>query len=119
MESTPKLGAYDENLDKSGSEVSEHEEVTEEEVNNRKIIADVLGIEADSSQVDITLSALHEINAGKIQSAERVEDAGAKSVQVFNLVAEDGTNYQVWLKGTMLFGVLNLDTNEWPIASDL
>lgn len=97
----------------AGTTVQEEDTVLNEE--NRKLIADALGIEENSRNIRFMLSCLDTINAGKLQSAELSEDNGER---LLNVVAEDGTRYQIYLtdRGSVE-AVKNLDTGEWPVQS--
>lgn len=86
------------------------------DANNRTIIAEAVGIEENDRKMRFILSTLNTISAGQIQSAEAVEDDGRK---VINLVAEDGTNYCIYLsRSGSVEAVKNLDTGEWPVKSE-
>lgn len=80
------------------------------EASNRTIIAEALGVDENNRNI------LDTICAGKIQSAEATEVDGEK---VLNLVAEDGTDYRIFLSGSgSVEAVENLATGEWPIQSN-
>ena len=84
--------------------------------NNRTIIAEAIGIEENDRKMRFILSTLNTINAGQIQSAEAAEEDGEK---VINIVAEDGTNYCIYLSSSgSVEAVKNLDTGEWPVKSE-
>lgn len=83
------------------------------DANNRTIIAEALDIEENDRNMRFILSTLNTISAGQIQSAEAAEEDGEK---VINLVAEDGTNYCIYLsKSGSVEAVKNLDTGQWPV----
>lgn len=108
----------DGSIDKEfGNSTDWDEEETEVDINNRTIIAEVLGVEEDSRNIRFILRTLNTIKVGKIQSAETDEIDGEK---VINLVAEDGTNYRIYLsKSGSIEAVKNLDNAEWPIQSKM
>lgn len=82
---------------------------------NRTMIAGALGIEESSRNIRFIINSLHTIGAGQILSAEAAEADGEK---VINLVAEDGTNYRVYLSGSgSVEAIKNMDTGEWPVQS--
>lgn len=108
----------------SGENVNDNTEVNADgdeekmkvDANNRTIIAEAVGIEENDRKMRFILSTLNTISAGKIQSAEAVEDDGEKAI---NLVAEDGTNYCIYLsRSGSVEAVKNLDTGEWPVKSE-
>ena len=108
----------------SGENVNDNTEVNADEdsekmkidANNRTIIAEAVGIEENDRTMRFILSTLDTISAGQIQSAETAEEDGEK---VINLVAEDGTNYCIYLSGSgSVEAVKNLDTGEWPVKSE-
>ena len=108
----------------SGENVNDNTEVNADEdsekmkvdANNRTIIAEAVGIEENDRTMRFILSTLDTISAGQIQSAETVEEDGEK---VINLVAEDGTNYCIYLsRSGSIEAVKNLDTGEWPVKSE-
>lgn len=108
----------------SGENVNDNTEVNADEdsekmkvdANNRTIIAEAVGIEENDRTMRFILSTLDTISAGQIQSAEAAEEDGE---QVINLVAEDGTNYCIYLSGSgSIEAVKNLDTGEWPVKSE-
>ena len=108
----------------SGENVNDNTEVNADEdsekmkidANNRTIIAEAVGIEENDRTMRFILSTLDTISAGQIQSAETAEEDGEK---VINLVAEDGTNYCIYLSGNgSVEAVKNLDTGEWPVKSE-
>lgn len=108
----------------SGENVNDHTEVNADEdsekmkvdANNRTIIAEAVGIEENDRTMRFILSTLDTISAGQIQSAETAEEDGEK---VINLVAEDGTNFCIYLSGSgSIEAVKNLDTGEWPVKSE-
>lgn len=86
------------------------------ETSNRTIMAEAVGIEENDRKMRFILSTLNTISAGQIQSAVADEENGEK---VVNLVAEDGTNYCIYLsKSGSVEAVKNLDTGEWPVKSE-
>lgn len=92
------------------------EEKMQVETSNRTIIAEAVGIEENDRKMRFILSTLNTISAGQIQSAVADEENGEK---VVNLVAEDGTNYCIYLsKSGSVEAVKNLDTGEWPVKSE-
>ncbi|MDE6750593.1 MAG: hypothetical protein K2K21_16260 [Lachnospiraceae bacterium] len=98
------------------NEVSDESGSDEVDANNRTIIAEAVGIEENDRNMRFILSTLNTISAGQIQSAEVVEEDGEK---VINLVAEDGTNYCIYLSGSgSVEAVKNLDTGEWSVKSE-
>ena len=108
----------------SGENVNDNTEVNADgaeekmkvDANNRTIIAEAVGIEENDRTMRFILSTLDTISAGQIQSAETAEEDGEK---VINLVAEDGTNYCIYLSGSgSVEAVKNLDTGEWPVKSE-
>lgn len=108
----------------SGENVNDNTEVNADEdtekmkvdANNRTIIAEAVGIEENDRTMRFILSTLDTISAGQIQSAETAEEDGEK---VINLVAEDGTNYCIYLsRSGSIEAVKNLDTGEWPVKSE-
>ena len=108
----------DEVSDKTDStdNISEDEEEMKMEASNRTIIAEALGVDENNRNIRFILSSLDTICAGKIQSAEATEVDGEK---VLNLVAEDGTDYRIFLSGSgSVEAVENLATGEWPIQSN-
>lgn len=83
---------------------------------NRTIIAEALGVEENNRNIRFILSSLNTINAGRIKSAEV---AGVEGEKVINLVAEDGTDYRIYLSGSgSVEAVENLTTGEWAIQSE-
>ena len=95
----------------------ETEKLSDEKVDahNRTLIAEALEVDENDSCLDSTLSILHTIHAGAIQSAKFGFD---DPDYVLKIVAEDGTRYQMYLSsGVYVFAVKNLDTGEWPIKS--
>ncbi len=104
----------------SGENVDDNADGDEEKMkvdaNNRTIIAEAIGIEENDRKMRFILSTLNTISVGLIQSAEAAEDDGEK---VINLVAEDGTNYCIYLsRSGSVEAVKNLDTGEWPVKSE-
>lgn len=92
------------------------EEKMQVDANNRIIIAEAVGIEENDRKMGFILIALDTIGAGQIQSAEAAEEDGEK---VINIVAEDGTNYCIYLSGSgSVEAVKNLDTGEWVVKSE-
>ncbi len=92
------------------------EEETEAEAINRTMIAEALHIDENSRSIRFILGCLNTIGVGQIQSAESIVAEGEKAI---DLIAEDGTNYRIYLSGSgSVESVKNLDTNEWPIRSD-
>lgn len=77
---------------------------------NREMIAKALGIEESSNDITSVISGLRTIGAGQILSAESVGENGKK---ILNIVAEDETNYCIYLDN---FGgidrIKNMDTGE-------
>lgn len=105
------------NNDKPDIDKEQVESLTYEENEiNRTIIAEALGVEENNTNIRFILSSLDVINAGQIQSAKLTEIDGEK---VINIVAEDGTDYRMYLSrsGTVV-AVENLTTSEWPIRSE-
>ncbi len=93
-----------------------YEEETEVDAINRTVIAEVLHIDENSRNIRFILGCLNTIGAGQIQSAESIVAEGEKAI---DLIAEDGTNYRIYLSGSgSVESVKNLDTNEWPIQSE-
>lgn len=102
--------------DGSAASVDGTEGETEVDAMNRTMIAEALGIAEDSRSIRFILSSLDTIGAGQIQSAESVEADGGKAI---DLVAEDGTNYRIYLtRSGGVDSVKDLDTGEWPIRSE-
>lgn len=92
------------------------EEEMEADAINRTMIAEALDIDENSRNIRFILGCLNTIGAGQIQSAESIEAEGEKAI---DLIAEDGTNYRIYLSGNgSVESVKNLDTNEWPIRSE-
>lgn len=92
-----------------------NEEETEMDTNNKTIIAKALGVKEDARAIRFIINSLHTIDAGQIQSAELAEVDGEK---VINLVAEDDTDYRIYLsKNGNVEAVKNLSTGDWPIQS--
>lgn len=92
------------------------EEEMEVDVINRTVIAEALSIDENSRSIRFILSCLNTIGAGQIQSAESIEVEGEKAI---DLIAEDGTNYRIYLSGSGgVESVKNLDTNEWLMRSE-
>lgn len=88
----------------------------DEDAFNRTIIAKALGVEENNRNIRFILSSLKTIDAGQIQSAEMAEENGEK---VINLVAEDSTEYRIYLsERRSVEAVKNLVTGEWSIRSD-
>ena len=86
------------------------------EETNRKLIAEALEIDENDRSLKYTLAAVKNIGAGKIQSAVfGTNDDGEEYVDI---VAEDGTNYRLYLLGGYIVSeIKNLDTGEWPMKS--
>lgn len=83
---------------------------------NRSVIAEAFDGEEDSRNIKFILSSLETIGAGRIQSAECTEVDGES---VLHLVAEDGTEYRIYLSESgNVEAVENLNTGEWPLQSD-
>lgn len=108
----------------SGENIDDHTEVNADgdeekmqvDAKNRTIIAEAAGIEENDRNMRFILGTLNTISAGQIQSAEAAEKDGEKMI---NLVAEDGTNYCIYLsRRGSVEAVKNLDTGEWPVKSD-
>ncbi|MBR3524721.1 MAG: hypothetical protein IKO11_02645 [Lachnospiraceae bacterium] len=94
---------------------AEDQEETEMDEQNRKMIAEALGIDESSRNIRFILAGLKQINAGTLKSAEAAEENGEKRL---NVVAEDGTNYCIYLsRSGSLDAIKNTDTGEWPIRS--
>lgn len=92
------------------------EEENDLDAGNRTMIAEALGIEEDSRNIRFILNSMNTIGAGQIQKAEAVEENGEKMIDI---VAEDGTNYRIYLSGSgNVDAIENLLTGEWPITSD-
>lgn len=91
-------------------------EETEVDAINRTMIAEALHIDENNRSIRFILGCLNTIGAGQIQSAESIVIEGEKTI---DLIAEDGTNYRIYLSGSgSVESVKNLDTNEWPIQSE-
>lgn len=108
----------------SGENIDDHTEINadgdEEKMQvdekNRTIIAEAVGIEENDRNMRFILNTLNTISAGWIQSAEAAEKDGEKMI---NIVAEDGTNYCIYLsRRGSVEAVKNLDTGEWPVKSE-
>lgn len=84
------------------------------EEHNRELIAEALDMDEDDESLKYTLSALKTIHAGRIQSAEFKM---IRKDEVLDIVAEDGTEYYLYLMDVSVWAVKNLDTGEWPIKS--
>ncbi len=83
---------------------------------NKRLIADTLGIEDDHKLIPIQ-HALVTVNAGKIRKA--VQRKNDRDVYL-DVVAEDGRNLRILLsKDYSLIAVKNLDTGEWLITSQM
>lgn len=94
----------------------EYVEETEVDAINRTMIAEALHIDENNRSIRFILGCLNTIGAGQIQSAESIVIEGEKTI---DLIAEDGTNYRIYLSGSgSVESVKNLDTNEWPIQSE-
>lgn len=111
------------NIDGKESEILVIETQTEKEnrlVNeahsdNRIAIAEALGVEKDSGDINPLLSILDTINAGQVHN---IEVAAVDGEKVINLTAEDGTDYRVYLSGNgSVEAVKNLITGKWLIRS--
>lgn len=103
------------NESSSDDNANEDEKKMKVDAANRTIIAKALE-EENNRNIRFILSSLKTINAGQIQSAEMAEENGEK---VINLVAEDSTEYGIYLsKRGSVEAVKNLVTGEWPISSD-
>ena len=122
-----KIGSDDEMSAETDDHVSDTADETEDdgnegytemeiEENNRKLMAEVLGIDENFESMKYTLASLTKIGAGKIQSAVfGTNDDGEEYVDI---VAEDGTNYRLYLLGGYIVSeIKNLDTGEWPMKS--
>ena len=82
---------------------------------NRTIIAEALGIDEESRNIRFLLSSLNTIGAGQIQKAEKGNENGE---DVLLVVAEDNTNYCIYLTGSgKVDAVRNMDTGDWVITS--
>ncbi len=93
-----------------------YEEEAEVDAINRTVIAEALHIDENSRSIRFILGCLDTIGAGQIQSAESIVAEGEKAI---DLIAEDGTNYRIYLSGSgSVESVKNLDTDEWPIRSE-
>ena len=108
----------------SGENVNDNTEVNTDgdekkmkvDANNRTIIAEAVGIEENDRKMRFILNTLNTISAGQIQSAEAAEE---DEEELINLVAEDGTNYCIYLsRSGSVEAVKNLDTGEWPVKSE-
>lgn len=82
---------------------------------NRALIAESLGISEETRSLRFIINVINTIKAGKIQKAEKIEEDGE---QRLDILAEDGTNYRLYLSSTgNVDAVENLTTGEWPIKS--
>lgn len=109
--------APDENYEKTevNNGVDGGNEEMETDTINRSMIAEALGVEENSRNIRFILNCLNTVEAGQIQSAETDEINGEK---VINVIAEDGTEYQIYLSGSgSVEAVKNLSTGEWPVQS--
>ncbi len=106
----------DSNMWDNDDTADEYEEEMEIDVINRTVIAEAISVDENSRSIRFILNCLNTIGAGKIQSAESIEVEGEQAI---NLIAEDGTNYRIYLSGSGgVESVKNLDTNEWIIQSE-
>lgn len=93
---------------------------------NRAIIAAALGIDEEERSIGYILESLGVIGAGEIRSAEisvvdlqNADDSIVDGENALHVVAEDGTNYLLYLSGSgSVEAVENMDTGEWPIQSE-
>ena len=82
---------------------------------NRSIIAEALGMEENNRKLRFILSSLNTIQTGQLQSAKMLEIDGES---VLYIVAEDSTDYQIYLSGSgSVEAVKNLITEEWVIRT--
>ena len=91
-------------------------EESEVEAENRKMIAEAMGVDENSRNLRFILSGLNSVGAGRLQSVVYAEENGEKTLTV---VSEDSTEYRVFLTNSGgLDAVQNLTTGEWPIRSE-
>ena len=94
--------------------IQSKKEHNDENMNNKRLIADTLGIEDDHKLIPIQ-HALVTVNAGKIRKA--VQRKNERDVYL-DVYTEDGRNLRILLsKDYSLIAVKNLDTGEWLITS--
>lgn len=106
--------ATTEEISSEDSTIEEYDETVD--AANRTKLAEALSIEEDARCLKFLLSALRTVNAGAIESAELSTEG---SDRIINVVAEDGTNYQIFVSnGNSLEAVKNADTGEWVITSE-
>ncbi len=124
-ESTPAAteATFDEGGDAEADQQDTEEQAEEKQENdavendNRKMIAEALGIEEDHRKIRFILRGLETANAGAIQKAETTQE---NDFTVLKVVAEDGTNLSVYLTdGYSLNSVKNDDTGEWLVKSEM
>ena len=119
MSACSNASVYNEDKEKKleiAEQVVSVEEEKEVDAINRIIIAEALSVDENSRNVRFILRSLNTIGAGQVQNVEIIEVDGQK---VIDLVAEDGTNYQIYLtKSESVEAVKNVATGEWPIQSN-
>lgn len=115
-ENSSQMKSTDAVVSQSETDVDyENGEEDEVDMENRKILAEALGIEENSRNLKFMVNALHTLEAGQLSLAEAEEWNGEQTVRI---VAEDGTNYRIYLVNGNIDSVENVDTGEWPIQSN-
>lgn len=85
------------------------------ELHNRIILAEALGWHDNNPSLKYFIAHLRNIEAGKIQSAERFESDNDKYLKV---IAEDGTEFWILLtSGDSVDAIKNVNTGEWVVQS--
>ena len=105
----------DKNNTGTAAETAESEE-SEVDRNNKKIIADALGVEENARNIRFIMNSLNTIPVGRIQSALLTKENGE---DVLDLTTEDQKSYRVYLTGSKkVDAVKDLETGEWLITSE-
>ena len=106
----------EETPEKTDDEDDPEDIAAETDASNRKIFAEMFGIDENDESLKYIMASLKNIGAGRIQSA--VIGTDKNDEEYVDVIAEDGTNFRMYLfGGYSVRDVKNLDTGEWVMRS--
>ncbi len=80
---------------------------------NRRLIAEAIGVDEEQDILDYIQAGLKRIEIGKLQNVKYTKD----KEEYIDIVAEDNTNYRIFISGGGILAIHNLDNGDWPFMA--